>query len=110
VNRAIGIAMMRLVYFRESALNSGFFFSSWYGSCVGRRGGGGAGGGAKEGGNRGPGFEDTLGRIFDTPSDLGGEEVPEVFWIGSTAETPLPAGTEEGPPLLIGAASSGADF
>jgi hypothetical protein len=28
VKRAIGIAIRRLVYFRERALNSGFFFNS----------------------------------------------------------------------------------
>lgn len=110
MNRAIGIAMIRLVYFRESALNSGFFFSSWYGSWVGRRGSGGGGGGVKEDGNRGLGFEDILGRIVGSRSDLGGEEVPEVFWKGFIAGTPLPGGTGKDPPLLIGAAKSWSEF
>ena len=55
------MAMKRLVYFRERALNSGFFFSSWYESSVGRGGRGGGGGPAKDSGNRGLAFEAVKG-------------------------------------------------
>ncbi len=50
------MAIKRLVYLLDRALNSGFFFNSLYGICVGRGSGGGPGGGLKAFGNVGTGF------------------------------------------------------
>ena len=98
--------MKRLVYFRERALNSGFFFSSWYESSVGRGGGGRGGGPAKDGGIRGLVLEAVRGLAAGGGGELRDEEAAVGLRTVAGAVRCSTNGDGALPSLLIGAVGS----